>query len=497
MKYFKTLLLIILATAISACGNGDLSRSKVIKLMDEYDHKSVIVTHYLSKDGKAGEETEIGTRYLAEEFVNYHFIKRTTKNWRTVRVSAEMIIKPTPKLANAIYSYKRIRWENHDGSLAGVAIEELKAHIGDVSSMEVKGIKSAPDDLNKRVAEIELTVSTNEVGEEFYGKELQFPILVEFILYDDGWRYEKVLWDESKQKSSFVKNEIAAFATPVRTMNSVLWNMHKLGNYSDTWESLASKLEKSDKYNDIDTAAWAYHDNGNIEKGLSLYENKVMPKVRDQGDPNVIESFSRYFESMKNAQPLLEVLARNEESRLEELRAWQQSTEAAKQERERERQAKIEKDAAKKVEREKQRRLAEEKREAERKEAERIANLKRLSKISGNTLGQFSCLGKKPGEFSSKPKNFKVTDVAIKQTAEDKKLCFGYGTESTLYFVDMRGSPVVEPCYKRETDSSCLKFFNQNGKQVFGNDIEFPSVSEGKRFFSTFKPALDLSLIHI
>ena len=79
MKYFKTLLLIILATAISACGNGDLSRSKVIKLMDEYDHKSVIVTHYLSKDGKAGEETEIGTRYLAEEFVNYHFIKFLVK----------------------------------------------------------------------------------------------------------------------------------------------------------------------------------------------------------------------------------------------------------------------------------------------------------------------------------------------------------------------------------------------------------------------------------
>ena len=487
----NSILALLVLLSISACSNGELTRSKVTKLLAEKNHDHVVVKHFISKDGKGGNENEKGTKYLDNELIDYEAIRHIKSGWlgRSSVSSAEFLIKPTAKLMDYLYSHNKTDYKNRDGSLAGVGYNTVYPHIGDIVKVEVKGIRADATDVNKKIAEIEYTVTANKLGKIFYPETFTFPYFAEFVLYDDGWRFEKTLWDLANSKSSFVKEDLYGLYSEEKLNGAILWSMHKVGIYSLDWNKLAKQVEGSKDYWNIGSAAWAYHDNGDTEKGIGLYKNKVMVGVRKTGDPEKISKFEKYFETMKNAEPLLQKLAVENEVKRIEFSVWQDSVEQAKKQKAEKQRKRDEVRAIKKQEAEKRRKLVKEKREAEKIEATRIKKLKEKSKVQSTSFGKFNCLAN--NGFRVAERTIEVTDVSIKvsknnATCGDSNLKY----ELEKFFLDMMGEVVKDNCSDPRGKRMPCVGMKKEGVRYTRESVMFANESDRSAYFSALKKSL-------
>lgn len=70
--------------------------------------------------------------------------------------------------------------------------------------------------------------------------------------------------------------------TPSRykQINSYIWDMHQAKKYNEDYLYYTEILTGSSDIDHLDTAAWAYYDNGNAKKAIEIYENKILPWLK-------------------------------------------------------------------------------------------------------------------------------------------------------------------------------------------------------------------------
>ncbi len=172
--------------------------------------------------------------------------------------------------------------------------DEVILQYGRIVAVETTGISTI--DENNRKVEFNFTIEQSEVG-KLIGGPTSIPIVTKFQLYDDGWRLKEVLWNETRALSDWNKNILSGFYTEEYYLNKVLWNMHETELYSPNYRSLLAVLEKTNDYGRLDTVAWVYKDNGDTEKAIKLYEERILPAVKNSGGD--IEKYKRYFNEIK------------------------------------------------------------------------------------------------------------------------------------------------------------------------------------------------------
>ncbi len=187
-------------------------------------------------------------------------------------------VEPLPKLMSYCYKFGY----------------ETKLQYGIIVAIETTGISTI--DENNRKVEFNLTIEQSEVG-KLIGGPTSIPIVTKFQLYDDGWRLKKVLWDETNALSDWNKNILSGFYTEEGYLNKVLRNMHKMKQYSPDYKQLLTKLEQTNHAAYLYTVAWVYKDNGDTEKAIKLYEERILPAVKKSGGD--IEKYKRYFKEIK------------------------------------------------------------------------------------------------------------------------------------------------------------------------------------------------------
>jgi len=137
-------------------------------------------------------------------------------------------------------------------------------------------------DKSNKIVEFEIEVNKNEIG-KLIGIPSKLNIVTRYQLYDNGWRFKEILWDKTVSISNFNKNKLHSFYTDEGYLNAVLWNMHELGIYSNNYMHFLKKLEKSNKCLALDTVAWVYKDNGQKDKAIKIYKNRILPAVKAKG----------------------------------------------------------------------------------------------------------------------------------------------------------------------------------------------------------------------
>ncbi len=118
-------------------------------------------------------------------------------------------------------------------------------------------------------------------------------IITNYKLFDDGWRFEKILWEESIKNDPWIDKEMHGFFREIDCINAVLRNMHKKKIYSTNYSDLLEKLEKSNDYMHLDTVAWVYKDNGDKNKAIIIYKERVLPAVKKEGGD--IQKYEKYL----------------------------------------------------------------------------------------------------------------------------------------------------------------------------------------------------------
>lgn len=161
---------------------------------------------------------------------------------------------------------------------------------GKVTRVKSTGIEEK--DVNNKIVYFDLELEPNEVG-EILGLKRNMPLVVSFKLFDDGWRMEKILWEETNNADKWVSQYVAGLDTEIEYMNYVLLNMHKKNFYAENYREFLAKLEKSDDPNCLNTVAWVYKDNGDKKKGISIYENRLMPMLKKMGDNDVMAKYEK------------------------------------------------------------------------------------------------------------------------------------------------------------------------------------------------------------
>jgi len=161
---------------------------------------------------------------------------------------------------------------------------------GKVTRVKSTGIEEK--DVNNKIVYFDLELEPNEVG-EILGLKRNMPLVVSFKLFDDGWRMEKILWEETNKSDKWVDQNVTGFHTEIDYINQALWSMHEKQLYSENYKEFLAKLEKSDYPNYLDTVAWVYKDNGNKNKAISIYENRLMPMLKKMGDNDVMAEYEK------------------------------------------------------------------------------------------------------------------------------------------------------------------------------------------------------------
>ena len=88
-------------------------------------------------------------------------------------------------------------------------------------------------------------------------------------------------------------------ATRMDKVNTYLWKMHKIGKYSKDYTFFLKYLEQSDDINDLDTVAWVYKDNGNKQKAIEIYKQRILPWLKIES-PKIQNKFKRHFQEISD-----------------------------------------------------------------------------------------------------------------------------------------------------------------------------------------------------
>ncbi|WP_409524013.1 hypothetical protein [Nitrincola sp. MINF-07-Sa-05] len=70
----------------------------------------------------------------------------------------------------------------------------------------------------------------------------------------------------------------------LKLINAYIWDMHINGTYEDGYEYYLPYLDDSSSVSYLDTLAFAYSDNGDRDKGVELYETRILPLLRFESD---------------------------------------------------------------------------------------------------------------------------------------------------------------------------------------------------------------------
>lgn len=154
---------------------------------------------------------------------------------------------------------------------------DLKIIYGVISKVKCIGISDIEN--NKKKAEFELFVKKYSVGEKL-GPE-SIVISCEYNLYDNGWRFEKILFEDIN--SEWEKKYLYGFSGIHRAANDMLLNMYKIKQYSSSYVDLLKILEKTSIPEFLSTVAFIYKDKGQKEKSIELYKNRIFPILRAKG----------------------------------------------------------------------------------------------------------------------------------------------------------------------------------------------------------------------
>jgi len=392
------------------------------------------------------------------------------------------LVQPKSKLVGFLDDYFTVNWENKDKSIAGSGYKYFLTNVADITSIAIVGIRVDANDVNKRIVEMKFNVRSNNIGKLFYAEEFSIPHFAEFTLYDDGWKYEKALFDLAESKSTFVKDDLYRYKSKSSLEGSALWKMHKLGLYSENWEEIAKRLEVSNDPSRVGAAAWAYHDHDMNQKALSLYEGFVIPKIEETKDPKQIKSVNEYYEKLKNDEPKLVRLQRERKQADDVTNTNKAQIKLLTEMKELEKQAKAEKTSRIKAERAKQRKIDQKKRDAEKREKKRISNLKKEATTKTKSYGQFQCQTSLRAAST-----VEVTDIGFKSISDNVLERCG-----DINFLYQKGDLVKSQCFSSYGKKyPCVGFKNPKNKYL-KSEISFSNISDQEKFFVIAKKSLKI-----
>ncbi len=251
-----------------------LSRGEAEKVIEKLTWKNVVVrTEYssLSNDGKI----LIKNGYAMSQGRGYY--------------------QPLPDLMPYFYDVVECPREPGVIIISGGECEDVILILGKWYKAKCTGIRMV--DNGSCIAHFTLSVKANKVG-KLLGVKKEFPLVVELTKWDDGWRYEKVLWDKMKAQDRWVKKSLYGFDNDIGCINSPLWQMHELKIYAKDYQKMLSQLEKTDDIEYLDTVAWVYKDHGNTAKAVKIYEERILPVARGEGG-EALQKYLKYYEKIK------------------------------------------------------------------------------------------------------------------------------------------------------------------------------------------------------
>lgn len=190
--------------------------------------------------------------------------------------------------------------QSRNGGMCLMGCLDILLSYGRVTNFTCTGISTI--DANHKKVEFEFSVEKSEIG-RIIGGPTAIKMATLFELYDDGWRYKEILWNESLALTGWNKSYLTQFMSTDQYANSVLWNMHESGTYSPDSAALLAILEKTKDPAALDTVAWVYKDSGDTQKAVDIYENRLLPILRDSGNLNELKKYQGYLEKIRASSP--------------------------------------------------------------------------------------------------------------------------------------------------------------------------------------------------
>ncbi len=150
-------------------------------------------------------------------------------------------------------------------------------------------------------------------------KYLMFLGTVAWVYKDNGNRkraieiYTELILPEAKKKwglstqnkyKNFYKEISKTEKEEMADLNKLLWEMHKAWKYQDKYNNKLNRLEtyaiKNVDIGWLDTVAWVHKDTGNQERATEIYENIILPEVKNElkYDSAIISKYENLYKSI-------------------------------------------------------------------------------------------------------------------------------------------------------------------------------------------------------
>ena len=168
---------------------------------------------------------------------------------------------------------------------------DLNIVYGRILKVKCTGISNI--DKNEKRVELELFIDRSPVGEKI-GPE-SIAIVTQYNLYDDGWRFDSILFEDVKDE--WAKKYFYGLAGFGRVANDILLNMYKIKQYSSNYNDILKILERSNIPEFISTVALVYKDKGQKEKAIELYDNRIFPILKKKGGD--LYKYEKLFDEIK------------------------------------------------------------------------------------------------------------------------------------------------------------------------------------------------------
>jgi hypothetical protein len=102
-------------------------------------------------------------------------------------------------------------------------------------------------------------------------------------------------------------------AKETSSANTYLWEMHKNKKYAGDYKEALNYLENnSNNIKDLDTVAWVYKDNGQINKARNIYEKRIIPQLDNYGNAEKEKFLGYYIDNFASKSDIVKMKQKQE-----------------------------------------------------------------------------------------------------------------------------------------------------------------------------------------
>ncbi|MBT8113755.1 MAG: hypothetical protein KJP04_00125 [Arenicella sp.] len=205
-------------------------------------------------------------------------------------------IKLAPSIMDALLRYTAKRNTDPELLPAYNSIASARLQIGRISEASVTSLKASGR--SRYTVHYNLTIELNDLGSILYPEGLRIPWAAEFDYGADGWQRQL---GYAQEMDGLLRDEFAGFVSRPLLIIRGLRAMYKAGVYPPDWRDFVGAVEDTKEFAVLEDVAWAYHNNGESARAISIYESKILPAVAHTQPIEVIVRLEEQLEQIQSA----------------------------------------------------------------------------------------------------------------------------------------------------------------------------------------------------